>query len=525
VSARVLAAAGRRAAIATPHTAATEAGAAAFEAGGNALDAALAAAVTLAVVYPHQCGVGGDLFALAAGPDGSVTAVNASGPAPRAIEPTSVAPPEGAMPEFGPATVTVPGAVAGWGALHALGAALPLSSAFGSAVRLAREGVPAVPFLAERLVAARDRLASDPGMAEIFYPSGRPLAEGRPFAQPALAETLEAIAAEGPRALFGGAVGERLAAGLQELGSAMTPGDLAAFEPEVGTPLSGPYHDLEVLVVPPNSQGFTLLQILAIVERSGIDPDPLGPDAGLLAAAFEAAAADRDRHNADPRFAPVPVEELLSEAHVDALGRAIRRGAPGPLPRSGVGDTVALVAADGEGRMVSLVQSLWSSFGSGLLERSTGIVLHNRGADFSLDPASPNVLAGGKRPAHTLLPVLVRRDGRPVAASGSRGGGGQAQINYASVVRAFDLGMAAAEALDAPRYLVGGMDLHPARYAEVEARVAAGLVDELRRAGYAITMLADRDDGVGHAHLILRTPDGSFDVATDPRADGAAWAR
>ena len=532
MSARVLSATGSAAAIATPHRAATDAGAAAFADGGNAIDAALAAAVTLAVVYPHQCGVGGDLFALVAEPGGAVNAVNASGPAPRALDPRQVRAMHRAMPEFGPLSVTVPGAVAGWSVLHGLGAALPWTELFAPAVGWAREGVSTVRSMAARLEAAGERLSSDPGMAQVFYPRGRPLVEGEPFVQPVLADTLEAIAEAGAAAMYGGAMGDRLAAGLQALGSPMSSEDLASFSPERTRPLTSPYRGLEVAVVPPNSPGFALLEMLAVVERLGIDPDPLGPDAALLAAVFEAASADRDRHNADPRVAAVPVDELLADEHLDRLCHAAR-GATGPSSagpatparhRDG-GDTVALVAADGEGRLVSLVQSLWSSFGSGLLEPSTGIILHNRGNDFTLDPSSPNVLAGGKRPAHTLTPVLVRREGRPVGASGSRGGGGQPQINYMNLVRAFDLGMDAAAAVAAPRYLVGGMDLHAERFADVEARVPNQVRDALASSGFKVDLLADLDDAVGHAHLVLRDADGSLDIGTDPRADGTAWAR
>lgn len=522
---RALSAAGRRFAIATPHAAASRAGLDAFEAGGTAVDAALAAAVTLAVVYPHMCGVGGDLFALLREPDGRVVALNASGAAPAAIDVDALRSTGPTMPELGPAPFTVPGAVSGWSEL-ARRSSLGFARAFEGPVALARDGVPVASSLAEVLREGDPELIfAVGGGLEIFCPGGTPLIEGQRLVQPSLARTLETIAAEGPSALYGGRVGEQLVAGIRDVGSAMTLEDLARHEPEIGEPLVGRYRDLEVSVVPPTSQGFVLLQILGLVERLGIDPDPLGADAATWAEIVRAAAADRDRFNADPRFADVPIDELVSEEHLAELAERIRRTSS-PAPASPLhGDTIALVAADGEGRAVSLIQSLASGFGSGVLEPTTGILCHNRGQGFSLDPGSPNVLAGGKRPAHSLMPVLVHRGGQLSAVSGSMGGGAQPQINAMNLIRAFDRSMAPLEALDAPRYLVGGMDFFLVeRSVETESRVPASVRSRLEAAGHRIVELGERDSSTGHAHLILAEPDGSLSVATDPRADGEAIA-
>ncbi len=508
---------GSRFALATPHARATEAGRAAFEAGGNAIDAALAAATTLAVVYPHMCGVGGDLFALVQEPDGRTIALNASGAAPEAIDPARLRREHGAMPTHGPLTITVPGAVSGWGVLAERWSRLGLARALEPAIAAAHEGVPTSRSLAASLAWDEERLRADPGLAAVYFPDGGPLREGEPFADPALAATLEAIRDRGPAALYGGPVGERLVEGLRALGSPMRLEDLARHEPELDSPLAGRYRDLHVRVVPPNSQGFVLLEILAAVELLGLDPDPLGPDAPALAEVFVATAADRDRHNADPRVARVPVGELLDEGHLAGLAEAVRERRAG-RPR---GDTIALVAADGEGWAISLIQSLYDGFGAGIREPGTGIVCHNRGSAFVLDPEHPNVLAGGKRPAHTLMPVLVHRDGRLAAVSGSMGGGGQPQINAMSILRAFDLAMGIGEVLSSPRWLVGGMELHAPRTVEVESRVPATVVGALADAGFEPRILAPFDEGVGHAHLIRVAADGSFEAATDPRADGA----
>lgn len=518
---RPLAGRGSRFALATPHAHATEAGRAAFAAGGNAIDAALAAATTLAVVYPHMCGVGGDLFALVQEPDGRTIALNASGAAPAGVDPDRVRREHGAMPAHGPLTITVPGAVSGWALLAERWSRLGLARALEPAIAAAREGVPVARSLAGSLAEDEDRLRADPGLAAVFFPDGGPLGEGEPFADHALADTLEALREHGPGALYGGSVGERLVEGLRALGSPMTLADLARHEPELDSPLIGRYRDLHVRVVPPNSQGFVLLEILAAVELLGLHPDPLGPDAAALAEVFRATAADRDRHNADPRFARVPVGGLLDEGHLAGLAEQVReRGRPRSA-RGPRGDTIALVAADAEGWAISLIQSLYDGFGSGIREPSTGIICHNRGSAFVLDPEHPNVLAGGKRPAHTLMPVLVHRDGHLAAVSGSMGGGAQPQINAMSLLRAFDLGMEVGEVLAAPRWLVGGMELHAGRSVEVESRVPASVVGALADAGFDPRILGPLDEGVGHAHLIRVADDGAFEVATDPRADGA----
>jgi gamma-glutamyltranspeptidase len=521
---RHLSASGKRFAIATPHRAATQAGVAAFDAGGNAVDAALAAAVTLAVVYPHMCGVGGDLFALVQALNGQTIALNASGAAPRGIDVDALRAAHDAMPEYGPLTITVPGAVSGWAAVAELGADLPFERAFQRAISHARDGTAVASSLASSLAREPERLFADPGMREVFTRDGSPVAQGHTFVQPALAATLEAIALEGPSALYGGEVGARLVNGLRAAGSPMALDDLASHRPELDSPLAARYRDLHVSVAPPNSQGFALLEMLLAVERLEIDPDPLGADAALLAEVFAAASADRDRHNADPRYARVPVGTLLDEGHIATLCDEVRAG-PVDVGPQGAGDTIALVTADGDGRAVSLIQSLSSGFGSGILEPSTGIICHNRGSAFSLDAESPNVFAGGKRPAHTLMPVLVHRGERLVAATGAMGGGGQPQINFQDLVRAFELGMDPGAAVSAPRWLMGGMDLHPGRSVELEAGVPTWVRDAFERSGFALTLLGEWDDGVGHAHLIRVAEDGTLVAATDPRADGDAAAR
>jgi gamma-glutamyltranspeptidase len=524
---RNLSARGSSWAIATPHTAATDAGAAAFERGGSAVDAALAAAATLAVVYPHMCGVGGDLFAVVAEPDGSTVAVNSSGHSPNGLDVDAVRAAHSEVPDRGPIPVTVPGAVAGWHTLHGLGAVLPWSDVFDAALAYAHDGVAVAPGLAATLADDDGTFAADPGLAATYFPDGRALAAGSIFTQPALAATLEAISAGGADALYRGEVGRRYVDGLRALGSALTVDDLAGHAADLLPALRAAFRGHHVSVAPPNSQGFVLLQILSLIERLELDPNPLGPDAATIARVFAVTGADRDRHLADADAMTTHASTLLDDGHLAALADDVRAGGSAPRTRTPDGDTIALVAIDASGVAVSLIQSLFNGFGAAILEPSTGIVAHDRGACFVLTPGHPNELRPGKRPAHTLLPAVVHGDdGRVSAVAGTMGGYGQPQIDAQTLIRSLALGAGAADAVSAPRWLVGGMDraAGDARtWAIAEADVPSAVVEALQGAGFRVDTVPEHDDGTGHAHLIRSGADG-FDAGTDPRADGSAAA-
>ena len=521
---RRLAAAGSRYAVATPHIEATRAAADAFEAGGNAIDAALAAATTLAVAYPQMCGVGGDVFALVRTPDERVVSVNSTGAAPLALDPAVVRSRNDAMPERGPLTITAPGAVAGWAAVHRLGGRRAWRDAFRHAATLATEGVSVARGLAESYHDHAELLLADAGARQVHAPDGAPLREGERLINAGLGGTLEAIADDGPEALYGGDVGRAYVEGLGEAGSPMTLDDLRNHEAETLAPIVGRFDDLEVSTSPPTSQGFVMLQALAVIERLGLDPDPLGPDADAIALAFAAAARDRDSHLADPRFMAVPVERLLSDAHIGEMTSAVRDRRHTRTARTPpLGGTAGLVTADADGFAVSLIQSLSWGFGSGILEPRTGIIAQNRGTGFVLDERDPDALAPGKRPRHTLMPVLAHRDARLAAVSGTMGGPAHPQINAASLIRSMRLGMPAGDAVAAPRWIVGGIDAIEGT-ATAEADVPEETVALLASAGLDVTRLPRHDSSTGHAHLIAVRGDGSFDVGTDPRADGEAAA-
>jgi gamma-glutamyltranspeptidase/glutathione hydrolase len=520
------AARGERWAVATPHPLAADAAEAAIAAGGNAVDAALHAAVTLAVVYPHMCGVGGDLFALVQNPDGKLVAIDSSGRAPASTDVDALRAMHGTeMPETGPETITVPGAIRGWEALHRQGAALPWRHAFDAAADAA-DGFPVSRDLAGSLARGAERLSADPGLAEVFFASGL-LREGDTLAQPALARTLRILTDEGPDAFYEGELGSRFVDGLRPFGAAISTDDLAGHAADLLPPLRGRYRDLDVSVTPPCSQGFVLLEALAAVERLGIDPDPTGSDAATLARILMAASADRDRHLADPEAMRIHVSSLLDDGHIAALCDIVRdRIDERPPDPSGhlAGDTIALVAADAAGWGVSLIESLFSGWGAGILEPATGIVPHDRGACFTLEPGHPNELGPGKRPAHTLMPVAVHREGRLAGLAGTRGGHGQPQIDLMTLVRTFDLGLDPAEALAAPRWLVGGMSpLRGSPWIEAEGAIPEAVRTGLASAGFQVRTLDEVDRAVGHA-MLLRIDAGTLRAGSDPRADRGSRA-
>ena len=524
-------ASGRRWAVASPHPGASEAAARAFASGGTAVDAALHAATTLAVVCPHMCGVGGDLFAVVRSPDGKVVAIGSAGRAPSGADASALRAAHGAtMPESGPGTVTVPGAVRGWQALHRQGASLPWADAFDAAIASAADGSRVSRDLAGALARRTDALRSDPGFAGSPFLTGGVPREGDLLLQPALAATLRAIASEGADALYEGPLAGRLAEGLRAARVPIAEADLAAHTADLAPPLRGRYRDLEMLVSPPPSQGFVLLEALAAIERLGVDPDPVGDDVATIAAVLAAASADRDQHLADPDAMTLPVSALLEDGHIAVLCDSVRAGPAAHVSArrrggvSGDGDTIALVTADVDGWGVSLIQSLYDSFGSGIMEPSTGVILHDRGACFTLEPGHPNELAAGQRPAHTLMPVAVQQGGRLAGLAGTMGGHAQPQIDLMTLVRSFDLGMDPGDAVSAPRWLVGGMEpVVDDAWVLCESDLPRSAKDRLAAAGFRVESTDPNDRTVGHA-MLLRLDGDAVRAASDPRSDAGALA-
>jgi gamma-glutamyltranspeptidase/glutathione hydrolase len=501
-------------AIASPHHLATKAGEEAFLAGGNAIDAAITAAVVLNVVYPNNTALGGDLVALVRTPDGAIHCVNATGYAPAAQSADRLRAIHGAeLPLRGIDTVTVPGSVRGWETLRSFGARLDWAAQFTAAIRLASGGAPVGRSLAAAIAEKRDTLSLDAGCRELFLPGGTPLAEGELLLQPALAHSLSELRADGPDTLYGGPLGRRLISGLARSGSVMTLDDLAEFVPELTEPLRATFRDYEVFTSPPNTQGFMLLRALDRVRRLG-DPGDVLSRPGSLATIFLRSNAVRDLMLADPNFTKVDAGDLI-DRDLDPADHL-----PGPA-RVG-GDTVGISAIDSDGYAVSLIQSVYNSFGSAVLEPSTGILMQNRGRSFSLDPESPNVVEPRKRPRHTLMPVLVTEGDDVRWVSSTMGGHGQPQIHAQLLLRSM-AGESPAAAINAPRWIVGVQedgDTNTTVY--LESDTAAEATRSLTDDGFTPKLVPPHDEWLGHANLIKVGPDGRFDAASDPRSDGSA---
>ena len=513
--------------VASPHHLASAAGHRVLADGGNAVDAAVAANLVLAVITPYYCGVGGDLLAIVF--DGQAQGVASTGRAPSGatVEQVRAAiaaghgdasvshPGTAGMPMFGALPVTVPGAVAGWFHLLDRWGTRSFGSLAADARALAADGFEVEPRAGATVERARLRLGEDPAWQALY---GQ-MRTGQRFVQPELAATLELLADDGPSAIYRGRLAEAIADTLQARGSTMTVEDLSAHRVDEPSPLSGPFRDLEVLELPPPTQGVTALTALAILDELGALPEDPALATHLQVEAVRAAMADRQEHLADPDAMLTTPEDLLAADRIRAIARRIdpHRAGPWPPARPAPGGTAYLCAADADGMLISLIQSNFVGFGSGVIVPGTGIGLHDRGAHFSLDPDDPAAIAPGKRPMHTLIPGLALRDGVPWLVFGTMGADGQPQIHQQLLVDLVDRGLSLSDALEAPRFLVDVADGSVA----LESRAAAALFQGLSDRGHQVERLGAYDDRAGHAHLIEVTPHG-YAAASDPRCDGGA---
>jgi gamma-glutamyltranspeptidase/glutathione hydrolase len=525
---------GREAAVVADHPLAAAAGHEVLRRGGNAVDAAIAMAGVLAVVRPHMNGVGGDAFGLFFdAKSGSVTALNGSGRAGQLATPEFFAG-KGlkSVPASGAATITVPGAVSAWAAALEKHGTMPLGELLQPAIRLAEQGWAVTSTLHRDIAASAPKL--NEGGRAIFAPGGSLPPVGGVLKNLPLAATLKAIAAGGPDAFYKGPIGERVARWVESHGGYLRPEDFRNHRADWVTPLS---LDLSggrrVFAMPPNSQGITQLQMLAMAEA--FDLQKLGHNsAAYLHALIETkrlAFADRDRWLADPTMATVPVDRLLDRAYLKTRAALVSSQAasdvgPGiaaPLasePASGTGDTVYLMAVDRHGNAVSWIQSLFASFGSGLVEPETGIVLQNRGSGFVLEAGHPNVIAPGKRPMHTLTPMLVTDAGGLRATMGTPGGHGQPQFLTQVYQNVFTFGMTPQQAVEAPRYIH-----HRGRRVELEDRVPAAVVAALTERGHQMSTASGWTATFGGVQMILIDPaSGVRRTGADPRREAYAIA-
>jgi gamma-glutamyltranspeptidase/glutathione hydrolase len=513
--------------VTSPHALATQCGVDVLAQGGNAIEAAIATVMALCVTYPHFCGLGGDAFLLVSDSQGNVQTISGIGQAASDLTAYTTA-----IPVRGPRSALTSAAT-----VDALGQAQAISQSawhggkswgdlLAPAIRLARDGFEISAserfWLNFRLAEARTL----PDIYRLYLHQGQVPPAGFVRKHPALARTLETLATRGPRDFYEGHLAQTIADGLRAAGSPLSARDLAQTRARIEPPLSVPYRGGELLAHQPPTQGLTTLQIMGLLERFDMAAVAEGSadHYHLLVEAVKQAFMDRNRFVADPDFGAVPVARLLSPPHLSQQAAAINmhQALPWPHPYQH-GDTVYVGAADAAGNSVSLLATVYFDWGSGMLVGDTGMLWHNRGAAFSMDPAHPNVLAAGKRPFHTLNPGMYRKDGRVQLLYGTQGADGQPQTLAAVLTRLIDYRMDPMAALAAPRFLLGKTFSDSSDSLKLEDDVAPAVVAELGRRGHALSLINAHNPLMGHPGAIAIDPvSGHITGAHDPRSDGLA---
>jgi gamma-glutamyltranspeptidase/glutathione hydrolase len=511
---------------ATSQTLASSAAAQILAKGGSACDAAIAANAVLAVVEPMKTGIGGDLFVMYWEADtGKLVGLNASGPAPKNLSPEFLAR-QGikSMPVSGIHTFTVPGAVEGWARIHQRYGKLPWKDLFQSAIAYAEQGFPVTEAIHESWAENTDRLKLHPESQRVFLPGGRVPNVGEVFRNPNIGHALRLIANQGAAAYYKGEIAAAILKTSNKLGGAMTAEDLAGYSSEWVTPISIDYRGWKIYELPPNSQGIAALEMLNILGMTAAST--LGPFSPVemhkRIEAMKLAYADVRRYNADPRTNAVPVAPLLSKAYAGKRAALIDPAHANCNVPNGdpVGsNTTYLTVADKDGNIASWIESIYDDFGSGLTAEGMGFIMQNRGALFTLDPQHPNVLAGGKRPFHTIIPAFMERGDQHIGF-GIMGGANQPLAHAQFVSNIIDYGMNIQEALESPRFTKktsGGCDV------SIEVRVPAATLQKLSELGHEIRIRREYTQEMGRGQAILydsRTKTNY--AASDPRADGEA---
>jgi oxamate amidohydrolase len=514
--------------VCAPHGAAVEAGRATLAEGGNAIEAMVAMAAAIAVVYPHMNAIGGDGFWLIREPKGRVRAIMAAGPAGARGERELYRDHE-TIPPRGPlAALTVPGAIGGWSlaleAAKTLGGRLPLAVLLGAAIAQARDGYVVTRSQARLSAEKLAELKDVPGFAVAFLPDGKPPQVGATLKQSALAATLDHLAHAGLDDFYRGDVGREIAADLERIGSPVTRDDLLRYRAVLAEPLSvtldvGTLHN-----TPPPTQGLASLIILALYQRLRVAEAESFEFAHGIVEATKRAFRVRDRIVTDPARLREPTQRCLDSRFLDGEALKIDRckAAKWPAP-AGEGDTIWMGAADASGLAVSYIQSLYWEFGSGCVLPATGVLMQNRGASFSLDRNALNALAPGRLPFHTLNPALAVLDDGRVIAYGAMGGDGQPQSQAMIFARHVLHQQPLDRAIDAPRWLLGRTWGSTVTNLRMESRFDGNVVDRLLSAGHDVEVLPDAYSGtMGHAGAVVLYPDGTLEGAHDPRADGGA---
>lgn len=519
-----------RGVVCAPHAAAAEDGRAVLAEGGNAIEAMIAMAASIAAVYPHMNHIGGDGFWLIRERSGRVRAVMGAGPAGSRATPAfyrehgcDEIPPRGPL-----AALTVPGAIGGWmlaaEAAKANGGRLPLDVLLHAAIKHAREGYIVTRSQARLTAEKLPEMGKAVGFRETFLIDGKVPEVGAKLTQAKLAATLKQLTHAGLDDFYRGDVGHEIASDLDRIGSPVTRGDIEKYAAKIAEPLSVQLEAGTIYNTPPPTQGLASLIILALFERMRVQRAETFDSVHALVEATKRAFRVRDKVVTDPAMITADLKQFLDAKFLDAEVQKIDRvrAAKWPAP-PGESDTIWMGAADSSGLIVSYIQSLYWEFGSGCVLPGTGVLMQNRGSSFSLDPKALNTLAPGRLPFHTLNPALaVLKDGRAMAY-GTMGGDGQPQTQAMLFSRHVLFGQPLDQALDAPRWLLGRTWGSTVTNLRMEARFDGQLIDRLRSAGHDIDVIAEGySDTMGHAGAVALHPNGTLEGGHDPRADGGA---
>ncbi len=512
--------------VATSQVSASQAGALILERGGSAIDAAIAANAVLNVTEPNTNGMGGDLFAIYwEAKTGKLYGLNASGWAPKALTIEHLRS-KGIteMPQFGIDSVTVPGAVDGWAKLHGRWGKLPWRELFQPAISYAQHGFPVAEIIHAWWDGSHDGLLTNPESTRVFLPGGKVPQTGEIFRNPDVAHAMTLVADQGESAFYKGEIAQAILKTSQELGGTMTADDLASYSAEWVEPISTRYRDWSVYELPPNGDGIAALEMLNIMEQ--FKPDPAGPHSpGEIHTRIEAmklAYADVKKYDGDPRFSKIPVDQLLSKDYAAKRAALIDPAkanctvAPAAL---GTSDTTYFTVVDREGNILSIIQSNYNNFGSNVTVLGMGFALQDRGGLFSLDPASPNALAGRKRPFHTIIPAFMQRDDQHIGF-GIMGGLNQPLAHAQFVSNLVDYHMNVQAAMEEPRFTdrqqVGCRIV-------IESRVTPATIEALTKMGHVLQVHEGYTSQMGRGQAILHDSKTGINFgASDPRADGAA---
>ena len=522
---------GQHGMVATSHPLATQIGIDVLKKGGTAIDAAIAANIALGLMEPTGSGIGGDLFAIVwDAKEQKLFGLNASGPAPQSISLDYFKQQKLAkIPPFGPLPVTVPGAVDGWVKLHEKFGNQSFASLFEPTIGYARKGHPVTETIAYYLDRSKEIFKQYPNFSDVWMKDGETTGKGDIFKNPQLANTLEIIAEKGRAGFYEGEVAKTIADFIQAQGGFLTYEDLANFNSEWVEPVSTNYRGYDVWELPPNGQGMVALQILNILENFDVKKMGLFSSdyVHLFTEAKKLAFADRAKHYADPNFSKIPIEQLVSKSYAKERAALIDLAKVAQVDESGIpngGDTIYLTAADQFGNMISLIQSNYRGMGSGMVPPGLGFMLQDRGELFSLEEDHANVIEGGKRPFHTIIPAFVTKDNKPYLSFGVMGGATQPQAHAQIIINLIDFGYNLQEAGDAPRLVHSGSSqptdeiMLDGGSLSLETGFGIAIEEALKKKGHKLQY----QKGIFGGYQAIMIKDGVYFGASESRKDGQA---